>query len=97
LFLLSLQPYFGPTKGWGLVWRKLRKFFYFVFLLMLLGLNVYHTCEALEKVADYTLNYSSNHQKQKEETMENNQKPENQANNKVTQATLDQKSCHYIK
>jgi DNA-directed RNA polymerase subunit M/transcription elongation factor TFIIS len=64
---------------------------------MLLGLNVYHTCEALEKVTDcYTLNYSSNHQKQKEETMENNQKTENQTKNKVTQANCDQKSCHYI-
>jgi len=62
---------------------------------MLLGLNVYHTCEALEKVTDYyTLNYSSNHQKQKEETMENNQKPENQAKCEANKPNRDQNSCH---
>lgn len=95
--IIIFAAYIGPTKGWGLVWRKLRKFFYFVFLFMLLGMNVYHTCEALEKVTDYyALNYSSNHQKQKEETMENNQKPENQAKNEVTQTIREQKSCHYI-
>jgi len=62
---------------------------------MLLGLNAYHTREALEKVTDYiTLSYSSNHHQKKEETMENNQKPENQAKNKVNKPTRDQKSCH---
>lgn len=74
IFEISILPY-GSHSGSGRLWRKTKKFLYFVFLLMILTLNVFHTRESFNHLAhNYQENYSSTHHQKKEAIMETNNK-----------------------
>ena len=80
IFVNNNPPQKGSHSGSGRLWSKMKKFFYFVFLLMILALSVFHTRESFQHVTHYYQeNYSPTHHQKKEDIMEKITLSDNQA------------------
>jgi hypothetical protein len=87
---------YGSTSGSGRLWRKTKKFLYFVFLLMILTLNVYHTRESLQDVKHhYSENYSTKNHQKKEDIMETKKINSDNQTEQKTRQTSTQDGSHF--